>query len=161
MQMGNRLAAIASVVDDEAKTAFSEAQTVGDFRRLQKQMAQGLLVLRGRFGHPGNRLLGNDQNMKRSLGIDVPKGVDQLILVKRFSGYLAGDDFLEQSHDGFVLLHQQGAGIARLAALPAGAQVIDNLVVELLAAPAPTARADQLFHATAQPLEMQNLRRLA
>jgi len=45
-------------------------------------------------------LAGNDQNMYGSLGIDVGKGVDALVLVDGSGRNLAGSDFAEETAHG-------------------------------------------------------------
>jgi hypothetical protein len=102
MQMRHRLAAIPAVVDHHAVAAFCPAPIAGPPRR------PGAADGRAAF-HPPPRprtgagcFLGNDQDMRWRLGIDVAERQHRFILKHDVGRNFARDDFLE-----YILAHKR------------------------------------------------------
>ena len=60
VQMGDSLAAVWAVVDDEAIAVFCEAGFFGDFTGFEQQMTKDFSVLGFGLGDAGKRLFGED-----------------------------------------------------------------------------------------------------
>lgn len=95
VQMGHRLASVLAVVDNDTK-AFLQRE----FRRLltggQQQVAQKRLIVTRRLADAGDVPLRNDQEVHRSLRIDIVDNNALIILVLYFSWDFAVDDSLEE-----------------------------------------------------------------
>ena len=100
MKVGHGFPAVGAVVDDQAVAGVGSEKPLGfrDFPARHQQMAQKGCIVRLRGADAGNDPLGNDENMNRRLGTDVPEGEALIILVDDVRGDLAGDDFFEQGH---------------------------------------------------------------
>ncbi|MEY2407800.1 MAG: hypothetical protein QOF48_470 [Verrucomicrobiota bacterium] len=95
MQMRNRFAAIAAIVDHKPVTSGVETQQPGDMGGFQQQMAQQCLIFLFGRSNPRKRGFGHDEYMNRRLRRDVVKRQDEIILISDLRRDLAGDDFLE------------------------------------------------------------------
>lgn len=92
--MRHGFAAIVSVVDDEAKTAFIKTELGGDGGGFQQQMAEKFLIFRRRFGDARNGFFGNNQNVRGCLRMKVAKGKDSLVLINdRRRNFACGNFF--------------------------------------------------------------------
>jgi hypothetical protein len=96
MQVGNGFPGVRTVVEDQAKAGFGQAEFGGNFTSFEQQMAKELLLFGPGFGDARNALFGNDQHMNWSLWFNVVKGQDVLILIHDFGGYFAVDNFFKQ-----------------------------------------------------------------
>lgn len=95
MQVRHGFAAIASVVDDEAKTSFVQAEFGGHLGSFQQQVAEKVLIIRTRLGEARNGFLGHDQNVRGGLGMNVADGEDKLIFINYRSRNFARGDFFK------------------------------------------------------------------
>lgn len=165
MQMRHGFAGVRAVVEDEPKTILREAQFLRDFARLEHQVAENLVILRRRFGDAGNGFLRDQQNVRRGLRVDVAKRDDEVVFINNLRRDFARDDFFKQGlvhtlssgrriGDRGAWLdrsfdHQAALEIVRVNA-ETHAQVIHDLVLQILAARAPAAGPGQMFYAAAQ-----------
>ena len=98
MQMRHAFASVFAVIDDEAESVFVQSKFARDFTRLQKQMAQHLMILRFSLSNSRDGFLGDDENVRGRLWVDVIEGQHQVVLIDDVRGYFTGDDFLEERH---------------------------------------------------------------
>lgn len=96
VEMGNRFAAVGSVVDHQPEAGFTDSQLSCNFRRLEEQMADQLFVLGRGFGDARYRFFGNDQNVLGRLRVDVAKGDHQIIFVNDVRGDFARGDLFKK-----------------------------------------------------------------
>ena len=100
MQMKHGLAGLFAIIDYQPEIisiSFIFGNPAGD----QQQVSEQLLVRGGHISHPGEGFFGDHEDMHRCLGIDVPEGEAQFILVHNGCGYFPIDDLAENSfcHD--------------------------------------------------------------
>lgn len=100
MEMGNRFAAVATIINDEAEALVGRVHPEfrSDFSRDKKKMAEEVAVPRLGLSHSWDGLARDDENMGRSLGIDIVKGDCEIVFVDKVRGNLPGNDFFEQGH---------------------------------------------------------------
>jgi hypothetical protein len=97
VQMINRLATVATAIQDRAKT-IGEVQFNRQFSRDDQQVAQQGLIFNSRVCQGRDRLPRNDQHVGGGLGIDIPKRQALRIFVNDVCGDLAINDFLKDCH---------------------------------------------------------------
>ena len=112
MEVRDGFAAVGTVVDDEA-VAVGKTGLLGDFRRLQQQMAEHRVVGGRGIGDAGDGLARHDENVRGCLWVEVAEGEDVLVFVNQVRrNLLRGDAFKE----GFVpMLVSIGGGSGRLS----------------------------------------------
>ena len=99
MQMVDGLSAIGAGIDDEP-IAVLQLFPSGNLRGCGDEMPQhGGVFGDGLFGG-GQVLLRNDQQMVRSLWVEVGKGKDKIVLVDAFDGNGAGSDLAKDAVGG-------------------------------------------------------------
>lgn len=99
MEMVYGLAAVLADIDDHA-IAGIKFFLAGDFGRSPQEMAEQSAVFGGRLGEGGDVLARNDEQMHRSLGVDVGEGEALLVLVDAGRGDASIGDFAEKAaHD--------------------------------------------------------------
>ena len=96
MQVRYRFASVRSVVEDQPVAILLEAEFIGDFRGLQHQVTEHLVVFGFGFSDAWNGFLRNDQNMRRRLRFDVAKGDNGIVLIDNGGRDLTSDDFFKQ-----------------------------------------------------------------
>ena len=96
MQMHHRLAAVLAAVVDDA-VALVKALGLRDLRDGLKALCDihGIALID--FTGAADVLLRHHQNVDRSLGIDVPEGIDVFVLIHLCAGNVPGNDFAEQA----------------------------------------------------------------
>ena len=186
MQVGDGFAGIGAIIEDEAESVF-EAELFGDFGGFEEQMSEDGVVGGLGFSDARDGLLRHDEDVDRRLWFDVMEGNDPVILVNNGGRNFARYDFFKQrfahvqlkaerwdsasllrevfwraTQKGQTrtsnLLHKQRAiGRVWLRGKTV-AEEFHDLVMQSLAARAPTARTGELFDATAQAAEVQQLR---
>lgn len=138
MEMGDSFPAVGAIVDDEAVAGLIEFELAGDLLGSGEKVAENRVIFRGNGGMAGMVLFGNEKNVDRGLGGDVAEGQDVIVLVDNVGFGLAVDDPLE---DGFGHgpsslpdgeIEQLGTEVAG-----AGADKMDDLVIEALAGASP------------------------
>ena len=97
MQVRHGFAGVGTVVEDETVAAFFQAEFLRDFGGFEQQMAEGLMIFGAGFGEARTWFLGNDQNVRRRLRLDVAEGDDQVVFEDDVRRDFAGDDFFKQS----------------------------------------------------------------
>ena len=95
MQVRHGFAAVFAVVDDEP-IAILQIKLLRDFGGLEQKMAEQFLVVRRRLGDAWNRLLRNNQNVRRRCGIDVAKGQHKIIFKDNLRRDFARNDFFKK-----------------------------------------------------------------
>ena len=81
MKMGHGFPAVRAVVDNETVTGLVQFRLAGDFLGGGKKVAEDAMVFR-RHGRMASMVLfGNEKNMDRGLGGNVPEGEHVVILV--------------------------------------------------------------------------------
>ena len=98
MKVGNGLAAIPAVVDDEAIACFGDPATPGHFRGSHHEVAEEGRIVRAGFADSGDGTLRDQDDMDGGLGLDVPEGEQEVVLENNVCGDVACDDALEQGH---------------------------------------------------------------
>ena len=96
MEVVDGLAAVGAGVDDQAVTV-GEVLGAGDFAGGVEELAEdGGIVLCG-VGMRGEVVLGDDEDVRGGLGVDVREGEGVLVFVEAGDGDFAGDDFAEEA----------------------------------------------------------------
>ena len=95
MEVGDGFAAVGAVVEDKAE-AVIEVEVGGDFGGGEEEVADEGLVGGGGFGEAGDGFFGDDEDVKGGLGVDVAKGVADVVLVDGGAGDFAVNDALEE-----------------------------------------------------------------
>jgi len=90
------LAAIGAGVDDQA-VAVGEVLGAGDFAGGVEELAEDAGVVLGGVGVRGEVVLGDDEDVRGGLGVDVREGEGVLVFVEAGDGDFAGDDFAEEA----------------------------------------------------------------
>jgi hypothetical protein len=101
VQMKNRLSGAGANIEHGAVSVFNVA-LAGDLRGGQVAAANDLGVSGLRFFQSSEMPLGNDENVCRSLRINIFKCKDMLVFVNFFSGNLAANDAAEKA---IVVVH--------------------------------------------------------
>ena len=97
VKVGHGLAGVGAVVHDQAE-ALGEIQFLRHHARHEEQVAEDGVVSRGGEADAGNELFGYDEQMDRSLRLDVVEYDTVFVLVLDLGGDFAVDDALK---DGF------------------------------------------------------------
>ena len=97
MQMRHRFPGVRAVIEHQPIAALLQAELLRYLSGFEHQMAQHLMIDWERFGHTGNGLFGNQQDMSRRLRSYIVKGHNQVVLVNDFRWNLSGNDFLKKS----------------------------------------------------------------
>lgn len=98
MQVRDRFAGIAAVIDHDAIAAFRDAFEPGHGARGEEQSAEQFGIEIARFAEPGEMPLGNDQDVERRLRIRVMKS-DQVVGFMDDPGRnFSGGDFFKNGH---------------------------------------------------------------
>ncbi len=92
MQMRDAFPGVGADIDDDAKAAFSDAQSAGDFDCREQQFAEQKRVIVRRRRQIFERLFGDDDNVRRSLRRDVSKRQNIVVFVHHIGGNFAGED---------------------------------------------------------------------
>ena len=95
MQVGHGLAGLRAAVGHHAEVA--DAQTLGDGGDDLKDVGHHTGVLGGDLTAGGDVLLGDHQEVDRSLRVDVVEGKDALVLVHLAGGDLPRGDLTKQT----------------------------------------------------------------
>ena len=97
VEVRNGFTSVGAVVDDETKAA-GEVEFPGENAGSEKQVAEERLIGGGGFADAGNKFFRDDEQVNRSLGLDVVQDDAEVVLVLDLGGDFAVDDTLE---DGF------------------------------------------------------------
>ena len=100
MQMKYRLSGAGTNVVHGPVSVF-DAALAANLRRHQIAVADDLGIFRCGILQIHNMPLGNDEHVRRRLGIDIFEGVDLIVFVNLLRGNLTGDDLAEEAivHD--------------------------------------------------------------
>jgi hypothetical protein len=96
VEVVDSLTAVLTRIHDNA-IAIAEPLLASNLRRSPKQVTEKRALALIGFDHGRNVLAGNDQNMHRSLGVEVGKGVSQRILEYRRRGNGTFDNLAEEA----------------------------------------------------------------
>ena len=96
VQMRHGFPRILSIINHQPVTALRQAKLFGDLRRLQQQMSEHLLVRARRLGNTRDRLLRNDQHVRRRRRFDILQGEHLIIFINDRRGNFARGNFLKK-----------------------------------------------------------------
>lgn len=96
MQVENRLSGGRTDVVDGTVASFDTA-LARNFRGNDLAIADDFRVLRLSFLQAADVPLGNDKDVRWSLGVYIFEGIDLVVLVNLFRANRTGDDFAEQA----------------------------------------------------------------
>ena len=100
MKMRDAFTAIRTIINDQAETRVIESFLFRDGLCDKDQMTQKRFVFGFGLGHARDFLFGDDQDVNRSLRLDVMKGQAKIIFKGNPGGNLPGDDFgKNRAHD--------------------------------------------------------------
>jgi hypothetical protein len=97
VQMKNGLAAVIVRIDHDAVSFFGKTLTASDLGGGQKQLAERFPVALSRLVERGNVLARDQQNMRRSLRVDVVKSHAKIVFVNFFRRNIARNDFAKNT----------------------------------------------------------------
>ena len=96
VQMRDGLSGIGAVIDNETKAGFITTQAAGNFACGQHHVAQeGGIPFIGQ-GQTRNGLAGNEQQMRGSLGTDVPEADALIVLIDNVRRNFPGSNYFKQ-----------------------------------------------------------------
>ena len=98
MDVVHRLASVGARVHDQPKPAPGHPLSLGQHRGGENHLADQRRVLRAQVHQRRDVLVGDDQDVNGSLGIDVSKGGDPIVLVDDVGLDLARRDLAEDAH---------------------------------------------------------------
>jgi hypothetical protein len=98
MEMRDRLATIPAIIDDNPESGFGNAEISRNVRSGEKEMADQGGILSFRSSKAGKRLFGNDENVDRSPGFNIPDGKTQIVLVEKLRRDFPGRNFFKKRH---------------------------------------------------------------
>jgi len=81
MNMEYQLTGIASAIVNQTVAGLPESRLLGDLLGGQQQMAEQRLILRLAIIHRGDVLLGNDEQVNRSLRLNIVKCANKIVFV--------------------------------------------------------------------------------
>ena len=160
MKMGYRFSPVLSVVDHEPEPILDRIETLlrRDLSRNEEEMTKQSLIGCLRLAYPGNGLLGNHENMSRSLGGNVVEREGFVILVDNIRRNLSRDDLFEQGHGagsgGDQKFH---VGAIRGHLLPGVVDERDDFVLESVAAAGPLLGCGKAAHAVLHSMALDLL----
>ena len=93
--MWHAFAGVGAAVENKPETFFVQSKFACDFTRLQKQMAQHLMILRLGLGNSRDWFLGDDKHVRGRLRVDVIEGQHQVVLIDDVRWNFSSDDFFE------------------------------------------------------------------
>ena len=96
VEMRDGFAGVGAVVEHEPETVLGQPELLRDFRRLDQEMAEDLMIVGLRLGDPRDRLFRNDQDVDGRLRFDVMERNDLVVFVNNFRGDFPRDEFFEQ-----------------------------------------------------------------
>jgi hypothetical protein len=138
MKVGDGFPAVGAVVDDQAVAGLVEFQLAGDLLGGGEKVAEDGVVFGGDGGVAGVVLFGDEKNVDGGLGSDVPKGEDVVILIDNVGRHFAVDDpFKDRFGHGPSWLPDGQLQKLGTEMAGAGADEVNNLVVETLAGASP------------------------
>src|SRR5690242_12202860 len=91
--------AMGAVIDHDAISGICQSLCRGNFARGDQQVPENRGIRLGGLANPGDHLLRYHEEMHRCLGIDVPDGDAQVILVQDVGGDFPRDDLFEKGHE--------------------------------------------------------------
>lgn len=97
MNVKHRLTPVGVAVRHHAVSAGVNTQLAGDLFGHQEDVSDGGFVIRGEIIQRGDVLLGDDQDVCRGAGVDVPEGQANVVLENGFGRDLPGDDLAENT----------------------------------------------------------------
>ena len=100
VQVGNLLPAVPTRVDQQAITTFRDALLAGNFGSNAKESPQSRLIFRRYIVDRGDFLVGDNQDVKGRLRVDIFEGRHQFVLINNVGGDFAFDDFAENTFAG-------------------------------------------------------------
>lgn len=160
MKMGYRFASVLSVVDHKPEPVLDRIETLlrRDLSRNEEEMTKQSLIGCLRLAYPGNGLLGNHENMSRSLRGNVVEGEGFVILVDNICRNLSRDDLLEQGHGARSGSDQKfHLGAIRGHLLPGVVDERDDLVLESVTATGPFLGGGKASHAVLHSMALDLL----
>jgi hypothetical protein len=95
VKVGDGLTTMLTMVHDQSKSIF-EPQHPGNLSGLEQQVSQQSLIRGLGVSHSSNGLLGNHQNVNRSLRVNIPEGQYLFVFVNDVSRNLTRNNFLKQ-----------------------------------------------------------------
>ena len=93
----DRLPPVGTGVDDQAVARCGEALLFGDLAGFEQQVAEQGAVLGSGVLHAGDDFLGDDEDVRRGLGLDVAESQTIVVLIDDVGGNFAADDFAKNS----------------------------------------------------------------
>ncbi len=92
MDVKDFLACVGPTVQDEPVSRFVDPRFLSEPGGHPDHAAKRRLVRVGHVGECRNRLVGDDENVGRRLGLDIPKRRHQLVLIDDIRGNFLADD---------------------------------------------------------------------
>jgi hypothetical protein len=93
----HRLASISSTIDDESVAGFFQAFRSGDTGGRENEVPGQVAVVCLQVGQAGDVFSGDDQNVGRGLGVNVPEGQEFFIAMHLGAWYFACGDVAEET----------------------------------------------------------------
>jgi hypothetical protein len=95
MDVEDFLASVGPAVQDESVSSLVDLLFLGEPGGHPDHAAERRLIRLGHVGDSRNRFVGDDEDVGRRLGLDIPKRGHQLILIDELGGNFPSDDLRE------------------------------------------------------------------
>lgn len=97
MNVKHRLSTVGVAVGHHPVTAGVHPQLGGEVLGHQQDVPDGSLVIFGEIVQGGDVLLGNDQDVRRGAGVDIPEGQTEIVFEDGLGRNLSGDNLAEDA----------------------------------------------------------------
>jgi hypothetical protein len=101
MEMRYAFPAIRAIIDDQTETRVMQAFLLGHGLRNKDEMTQKRFVLGSGCRNARDFLFWNDQDVNRSLRVDIVESQAEIVFINDPGGNFPGDDFGENRAHGF------------------------------------------------------------
>ena len=118
VEVGDCLAAVGTVVDDDAEAVFADPFFLGDAGDAGHHVAEESLIVVFGEGDAGDWLSGDEEEVGGGTGVDVAEAEAELVFVDDVGGDFAVGDFLEESFAGHGGVGVRRVGIVKRVANP-------------------------------------------
>lgn len=102
MEVRDRFTAIRTIIDDNTEPGFGNPEIFCNVRSGQEKMPEQSGILGVGGCDASQRPFGDDENVGRSLGVDVPDGKTQIILMKKLRWNFPCSNLFKKRHRAHV-----------------------------------------------------------
>lgn len=154
MQVRHCFTAVAAVVDDQAISRGVQVQHARHVRGLEQEVSEQVLILWSGFVEAGQGLTRHDEHVSGRLGIHIAERHHPVVFINDLGRDLAVGNLLEDragsGHGGEGSADDERAGLGLGFLAQAAAEVIEDLVLKLIATGGPASDAGEALYTGAE-----------